>query len=88
MNELYQTGDGARSLRGPSCPAELSDEVTAILCDVGAGLPMKSKDRQLIDRLLKDGLLELSKETDSDHLILAPKAQQMLAERGVGLNEA
>jgi hypothetical protein len=69
-------------------PGRPSYQVTAVLCDVGAGLPVKSKDRQLIDALLKDGLLELSKEINSDRLILTPRAQQLLAERGVGINEA
>jgi hypothetical protein len=46
LNELDQTGDGGRSLHGPSCPPELSDQVTAVLkagnCSTGWCAPRLS----------------------------------------------
>jgi hypothetical protein len=89
--ELDQSGEADEAtgqkvdLRTP----ELGDQEVAILCDIGAGQPLKSKDNALLDGLIRKGFVRPAK-TDgaSQDYALTAKAQQLLGERGAGLREA
>jgi hypothetical protein len=89
--ELDQSGDADEeagrkvNLRTP----ELGDQEVAILCDIGAGQPLKPKDKALLDRLIRKGFVEPAKTGGAPAgYALTAKAQQFLGERGAGLREA
>jgi hypothetical protein len=64
----------------------LSDQQIAILCDVADGHRVKEKYEFVLNRLLADGFLESVRDEPAGYK-LTGKAQQLLAERGTGLNE-
>jgi hypothetical protein len=69
----------------------LSDADIALLCDVGDSFPAKldaDKTRRL-ERLIAEGFVERAGPAKTpEKYQLSPKAQKILTERGVGLNEA
>jgi hypothetical protein len=87
--ELNQLGTGNR--RNVSEPrhnvTSLTDQQVAILCDVGDGRKTKPRHRNLLTGLIQGGFVEIHSESVSKYKLSA-KAQQILAERGVGLNES
>jgi hypothetical protein len=69
----------------PSGP--LSDQQIAILCDIGGGRQIKEKHQGLVRGLVGAGFLE-SASNETAGYKLTGKAQDLVAQRGAGLNEA
>jgi hypothetical protein len=68
---------------------ELGDQEVAILCDIGAGQPLKPKDNALLAGLVRKGFVRPAQTGGaSPTYALTAKAQQLLGERGAGLCEA
>ena len=69
----------------------LSNAEIALLCDIGTSSPAEAdadKTRSL-QRMIAEGFVEPAGETQAPaKYLLTAKAQKLLAERGVGLNEA
>jgi len=60
----------------------------AILCDVleGWGANLNAKKRKVLDQLIANGFVVSAYQESSAKYKLTGKAQQLLAERGVGLS--
>lgn len=88
--ELNQAGD-AESARppfaGPATP-ELSDEEVSVLCDIETGSVIGSNKSRFIPALIERGLLDAVSHGSREQFKLTSKAQQLLAERGIGLSES
>ena len=71
--------------------AELSNDDIALLCDVGDSFPAPpdADKRMRLSRLMAAGYVECADPDRAPETYqLTAKAQQLLAERGAGLNEA
>ena len=68
--------------------ALISDQEIAILCDVleGWGANLNSDKRKVLDRLIVKGFVVAADQESFAKYKLTVKAQQLLAERGVGLS--
>jgi hypothetical protein len=89
--ELDQSGeaDAATGQKVDLRTPELGDREVSILCDIGAGRPLKPKYQELLDGLIRKGFARPTKTGDAAaRYALTAKAQQLLAERGAGLREA
>jgi len=67
---------------------EISNEKIAILCAIGEGKEVAPAQLQDIVVLLAEGLVERAGDGASTKFKLTAKAEQFIAERGAGLNEA
>ena len=79
--------EGKRGLETAS-PQELSNGRLAILCDVleGRGANLTPVKKNVLDQLIAKGFVTASDQASSAKYKLTGKAQQLLAERGVGLS--
>jgi len=68
--------------------ALISDQEIAILCDVleGWGANLNANKRRVLDQLVAKGLIVPADQESPAKYKLTTKAQQLLAERGVGLS--
>ena len=66
----------------------ITDQEIAILCDVleGRGANLTPVKKNVLDQLIAKGFVTASDQASSAKYILTGKAQQLLAERGVGLS--
>jgi hypothetical protein len=62
----------------------LKDEEVAVLCDIAQSIAFADDKQGQIDRLIVEGYVS----KDGDLYELTPKAEKILSDRGVGLNEA
>jgi hypothetical protein len=73
--------------------AEISDAGIAVMCDIAraSGLNLDSNKQAVLDQLIADGLVEVSKparpEEDTRYAVTAT-GQRALDRRGVGVNES
>ena len=70
-----------------SLDATLTDEEISILCDVGDGQWVREKYRPILVDLVANRFVEVVNDEPTGYK-LTGKATFLLAERGVGLNEA
>jgi hypothetical protein len=68
--------------------ASLTDQEIAILCDVGGGGKVSTAHQHLFAGLIANGFVEVAGDETSAKYKLTAKSQQILSERGVGLNES
>ncbi len=68
--------------------APITDQEIAILCDVleGWGTNLNADKRMVLDQLIAKGFVVLADQASPAKHNLTGKAQQLLAERGVGLS--
>jgi hypothetical protein len=68
--------------------ALISDEEIAVLCDLveGRGANFSAERRKVLDQLIARGFVVLTGRESPAKYILTGEAQQILAERGVGLS--
>jgi predicted transcriptional regulator len=66
----------------------ITDQEIAILCDVleGRGANLSAGKKNVIDKLIAKGFVTASGQESPEKYELTAKAQQLLAERGVGLS--
>jgi len=66
----------------------ISDQEIAILCDVleGGGANLNADKRRVLDQLITKGFVVAAGQESPAKFKLTGKAQQLLAERGVGLS--
>ena len=66
--------------------ALITDEEISILCDVleGRGGSFSASKKNLLDQLIVKGFVTTSDQESSANYKLTSKAQQLLAERGIG----
>lgn len=69
---------------------DITDSDISLLCDIGGGLnaPLDSSKLARVIGLIALGLVRRDPEAQGGGLRLTEKAQDVLAERGVGINEA
>jgi len=88
--ELDESGSARHDVKEPqgSPPnSSLSDQHIATLCDVGDGHVVSAKYKRILDDLVADGFLKSASDEPVGYK-LTGKAQNLLAQRGAGLNEA
>ena len=68
--------------------ALITDQDIAILCDVleGSGANLNANKRKVLDQLIAKGFVAVPDQESPAKYKLTGKAQQLLAERGVGLS--
>ncbi|MGO9700418.1 MAG: hypothetical protein ACLPX7_14290 [Xanthobacteraceae bacterium] len=68
--------------------APITDQEISVLCEVlaGAGANLNADKRKVLDQLVAQGLVVRSGQKSPATYELTDKAQQLLAERGVGLS--
>jgi hypothetical protein len=68
--------------------ALITDQEIAILCDVleGWGAKMNADKRRVLDQLITKGFVVPADQEPVARYELTDKAQQLLAERGVGMS--
>jgi hypothetical protein len=68
--------------------AVITDQEVAILCDVleGWGANLNADKRKVLDQLIAKGFVVSADQESPAKYKLTGKAQQLLAERGVGLS--
>ena len=71
----------------------ISDTGIAVMCDIArmSGLDLDDNKRAVLDTLIADGLVEVSKHakpSEATKFAVTPKGQRLLDERGVGANES
>jgi predicted transcriptional regulator len=69
----------------------ISDTGIAVMCDIAraSGLDLDADKQLVLDRLIGDGLVEVSaKPTAATKFAVTPKGQRLLDARGVGVNES
>jgi hypothetical protein len=68
--------------------ALITDQEIAILCDVleGWGAKMNADKREVLDQLITKGFVVPADQGSVARYKLTDKAQQLLAERGVGMS--
>jgi predicted transcriptional regulator len=68
--------------------ALVTDQEIAILCEVadGQGANLNADKRKVLDQLIAKGLVEPPDQETPEKYVLTGKAQQLLAERGVGIS--
>ena len=66
----------------------ITDQEIAILCDVleGGGANLNADKRKVLDQLIVKGFVVAADQESPAKYKLTGKAQQLLAERGVGLS--
>ncbi len=62
----------------------LKDEEVAVLCDIAQSIAFADDRHGEVERLIVEGYVS----KDGDLYELTPKAEKILSDRGVGLNEA
>jgi hypothetical protein len=62
----------------------LKDEEVAVLCDIAQSIAFADDRHGEVERLIMEGYVS----KDGDLYELTPKAEKILSDRGVGLNEA
>ena len=88
--ELDESGGNRHNVKQPQgrLPSDsLSDQHIAILCDLGEGRVVSGKHKRILDDLVADGFLQSASDETVGYK-LTGKAQNLLAQRGAGLNEA
>jgi hypothetical protein len=73
--------------------AEISDVGIAVMCDIAraSGLNLDSNKQAVLDKLVADGLVEVSKPArpeEDTKFAVTPLGQHLLDGRGVGVNES
>ncbi|MET0220191.1 MAG: hypothetical protein ABW213_06005 [Tardiphaga sp.] len=73
--------------------AEISDAGIAVMCDIAraSGLTLDSNKQAVLDKLIADGLVEMSKPArpeEDTKFAITPMGQRLLDRRGVGVNES
>ncbi len=73
-----------------NAPSPVTDHEIAVLCDVGDGriAHFNADKRRILDRLIEKGFVEQGDHESHAKFKLTARAEQLLAERGVGLGEA
>jgi predicted transcriptional regulator len=68
--------------------ALITDQEISILCDIleGQGANLKADKRKILDQLITKGFVVPADRESPAKYKLTGKAQQLLAERGVGLS--
>jgi len=68
--------------------ALITDQEISILCDIleGQGANLKADKRKILDQLVTKGFVVPADQESPAKYKLTGKAQQLLAERGVGLS--
>ena len=71
----------------------VSDSGIAVMCDIAraSGHDLNDDKQRVLDQLIADGLVEVSsaaKATEATKFAVTSKGQQVLDERGVGVNES
>jgi len=68
--------------------AIITDQEISILCDIleGHGANLKPDKRKILDQLIAKGFVVSADQESPAKYKLTGKAQQLLAERGVGLS--
>ncbi|MET0710251.1 MAG: hypothetical protein ABWY64_05345 [Tardiphaga sp.] len=71
----------------------ISDTGIAVMCDIAraSGLDLDDNKQAVLDGLIADGLVEVSKAAEPDEgtkFAITRKGQRLLDERGVGVNES
>jgi hypothetical protein len=90
LRELHQEGaaaDHQLPVQHPFKP-ELTDEEVSVLCDIERDGSARPSKRKVVESLTSRQLLEVISEGALERCKLTPRAQQLLTERGVGLNES
>jgi hypothetical protein len=90
LRELHQEGAASghqKAVKRTSVP-ELTDEEVSVLCDIEKGGSARPSKREVVERLTLRQLIEVVFEGAFERRQLTPLAQRLLADRGVGLNEA
>ncbi|MGA8650126.1 MAG: hypothetical protein WB677_05820 [Xanthobacteraceae bacterium] len=69
--------------------APISDQEIVILCDIleGRGANFNADKKKLLDQLIAKGLVAPADQVSPAKYKLTAKAEQLLAERGVGLSD-
>lgn len=69
---------------------DIDDGDVSILCDIGSNLstPLDSSKLARVVGLIADGLVRRDPNGEGSALTLTDKGQELLADRGVGINEA
>jgi hypothetical protein len=72
---------------------EISDAGIAVMCDIAraSGLDLNGDKQAVLDKLIADGLVEVSKPAkpvEDTKFAVTPKGQRELDRRGVGVNES
>ena len=69
---------------------EIDDGDISLLCDIGSGMngPVDSSKLARVIGLIATGLVKREPEAGGSRLRLTEKGQDVLAERGVGINES
>lgn len=73
--------------------SDISDTAVAVMCDVAraSGLDLDADKRIVLDELIAEGLVENAGSDEvaqSAKFAVTRKGQQLLDERGVGVNES
>ncbi len=70
--------------------AEIDDDDVSLLCDIAGGLngPLELAQLTRVIGLIATGLVKREPEPGGSRLRLTEKGQDVLAERGAGINEA
>jgi hypothetical protein len=89
LRELHQEGDAQsdRPIESALISPELTDEEVSILCDVERNGSVKSNKQPAVQGLIERGFIVFSTDPLA-RVKLTPRAQKLLSERGVGLNES
>jgi hypothetical protein len=90
LRELHQEGEAANDQPIGSTPPttpELTDEEVAVLCDIERDGSIHPHKQPMLQRLRERGFVAFSEEPLAK-VKLTSHAQQLLSERGVGLNES
>jgi hypothetical protein len=79
---------GYETLKSSAMADDLSDEEIALLCDVleGHGANLNADKTKILDQLIAKGFVVATDQESPEEYKLTSKAQQLLAERGVGLS--
>jgi hypothetical protein len=69
---------------------DITDYDISLLCDIAGGLngPLESSKLDRVIVLIATGLIRRESTAESSRLRLTEKGQELLAERGIGINEA
>ncbi|HET7886889.1 MAG TPA: hypothetical protein VFL62_11740 [Bradyrhizobium sp.] len=62
----------------------LSDAQVAVLCDIAQSVALADDRQRELEQLAREGYIA----RDGERFAVTPKGQQVLSDRGAGLNEA
>jgi len=88
---MSPAGNDAHNQAIAGADTELTDADISLLCDIGASFSSapSAEKRARLERLIEGGFIEAaSANMTPARYQLTAKAQRILTERGVGLNEA